>query len=233
MDNINLNLLTDEELMELVQKHKYKAFKELVARYSSDLFNFSYYFTYNREITKKIIKNLFISIWQEPYLYIEDFKISVYKKVIKRLSKEHIDKEIYNSNKKILSSLAQKDILNINLYYFSTLKEKEIKLFNKNINKEIEELNKSFIEKYDVDLYTFIYNINMNNLSILEFQKEIMATATKYQQKDKNQNIVIGIGIIPLIALVIMIIYSISYRDEKTISKHEDTIKLFEYLFVK
>ncbi len=233
MDNISLNLLTDEELMELVQKRKYRAFKELVARYSSDLFNFSYHFIYNGEKTKKIIKNLFISVWCEPYLYNKNFKISIFKKAIKKLSKENIDKEIYDNNRKILSNLTKKDILAINLYYFGTFKENEIKLFNSDIDKKIGELKKNFIEKYNIDLYTFIYNINITNLSAFEFQKEIISAAIKYEQKDKNQNIIIGISIIPLIVLAIIVAYSISYNDEEAISKHEDIIRAFEYLFVK
>lgn len=233
MNDINLNLLTDEELMNLVQKRKYRAFKELVARYSSDLFNFSYHFTYNEEKTKKIIKNLFTSVWCQPYLYEKNFKITIYKNGIKKLSKEKIDKKTHDKNKKILSNLSKKDILAINLYYFSTFKEKEIKTLNNDIEKTINKLNKKFTEKYNIDLYTFIYNINVKNLSSFEFQKEIVSITSKYEQKDKNQNIVLGISIIPLIALLIIIIYSNFYNNKEVNSKHEEIIELFEYLFVK
>ena len=77
MYNENLNLLNDEELVDLVQKHKYKAFRELVTRYSSDLFNFSYHFVYNVDKTKELTEKLFKNIWQQPYLYTKDTKLSI------------------------------------------------------------------------------------------------------------------------------------------------------------
>ena len=144
MHNSCLKLLTDEELIELVNKNKYSALKELVVRYSNDLFNFSFRFTYNSKEANDLVKKIFVNIWQEPFAYRKDFKITAYNKLIKNSLRRKINKNLPLNEKNILNSFSKKELLIANLYYFSTLTENECRLIRKNIKNDIFLLEKKF-----------------------------------------------------------------------------------------
>lgn len=229
----NLNLLTDEELIDLVQDHNYKAFRELVARYSSDLFNFLYHFVYNNDRTKNIVQTLFLSIWREPYLYKKNTKLFLYKKIIRLSIKNRLNKNGCDFEKKIISSLKNQELLAINLYYFSTLKDKEISLMFHDINNTLNKIDKRFKIDYGVDLNNFISSLNLNIFSIFEIQKDIVRNSIGYRQKDRHQNIIILLSILPIFVLIAIILYSLFKNDNGELFIKEHNIEVFEYLFGK
>lgn len=208
MQTYELNLLTDEELIDLIQKGKYNALKKLVVRYADDLFNFAYHFNYDKNKTKLIIEKLFVEIWRQPYLYKKSFKITIYKRLINKLIKQKLNSNIKLQNKNLLNFFKKKDILVINLYYFGILKSEELNKIYKNIQITIKKIEKNFLNKNNIELFDFIHKINYDIQIPFNFYKDIIDKATKYTKKDKYLPIIIFFSLLPLITLLATFIYS-------------------------
>ncbi len=208
MQTYELNLLTDEELIDLIQKGKYNALKKLVVRYADDLFNFAYHFNYDKNKTKLIIEKLFVEIWRQPYLYKKSFKITIYKRLINKLIKQKLNSNIKLQNKNLLNFFKKKDILVINLYYFGTLKSEELNKIYKNIQIAVKKIEKKFLNKNNIELFDFIHKINYDIQIPFNFYKDIIDKATKYTKKDRYMSIIIFFSLLPMIILLATFIYS-------------------------
>lgn len=225
----NFNLLNDEELINLISKHNYKAFKELVARYFGNLFYFLQYFAISDNDINTLLEKIFTEVWQKSYIFKNDFKKSIYKKLLKQIKFKNTN--FQNKNHEILVSLKKQDLIAVNLYYFSGLNEKEIANIYNNIDIKLLEIDKFFLDRYQVSLYEFICELNINKAPRLNYSGNLIKNVTKYRQVNKLQPIIVIISLIPLILLIITLIYSIHNSKKIEESRREEIVELFDYLF--
>lgn len=225
MLEIQLSLLNDDELVGFIEKHNYRAFKELVVRYAGDLFFFSYYFTFDDSISSDICQTVFGNIWQKPYRYLKNFRTKIYKNTLKLSIKNAKNiKEIKNISRKELSCLI--------LYYFSTLKPREIEAITPNFENVKDALEHNFREQHNFELFEFLKSYSPINIDISSLQNSIVVNITKLPQVNKYQTYIIVIAIIPILALIFLLLYSVIYTERKYIAEEMEMIENLHYYFV-
>lgn len=154
LNSEELQAMTDEELMLLVQARKYDAFSELVERNSKKFYFIAYGVLFNQADAEDIVQDAFVKLWTKPEKWNPEkkakfstwFTIVVTNMCIdfKRkkkpiyvedeiepkgdsvnLEEEYFVKERSNLMKKLISELSEKQALAINLCYLRGLSNKE------------------------------------------------------------------------------------------------------------
>ncbi len=64
-----LNKLTDEKLMELIQKHHHAAFATLVRRHTHRFYAVAYRSLFNQSEAEDIVQDAFLKIWNKPTIW--------------------------------------------------------------------------------------------------------------------------------------------------------------------
>ena len=77
-------IYSDEELIKLFQKGDEAAYVELVNRYKDRLYNFVYYFLGDSELSKDIVQETMIKLYQKKHYYKEIAKFSTWLYTIAR-----------------------------------------------------------------------------------------------------------------------------------------------------
>ena len=150
-----LEKLSEESLMEHVQKHDHRAFSVLVERRSNMFYVAAYRMVMNREIAEDIVQEAFLKIWDKPaiwktgkgakfttwfYRIVINMSVDVIRKESKNLSGDLTDdvassdltqeQKIVHAQEQqaldqALQSLPEKQLMALNLCFYEELSNKE------------------------------------------------------------------------------------------------------------